>query len=152
MSFTSTAVFYDPETPGIEHKPCTALTSVVITGTPGSGPFQDADVSRTPSPRGQESERESHGGDSEARLAKMSTGGLISLSTLLLSGLLLEQHYLLARPCLPGNYTAKPSTADGRDTECAASAEPAQNVNQHKITQGTRQPHHHWSSIAKSFP
>lgn len=60
-----------------------------------------------PSPQGQESERESLGGVSEARLANMPAGGLITLSTLLLSALLFQQHYSLTWPCLPGNYTAE---------------------------------------------
>lgn len=77
---------------------------------PGSGPLQDAHVSRTPSPQGQESERESQEGDSEARVANISTGGLITLSTLLLSGLLFQQHYSHTGHRLPGNYTAEGET------------------------------------------
>ncbi|KAK9541352.1 hypothetical protein VZT92_001404 [Zoarces viviparus] len=68
---------------------------------------QDPGVSRAPSPQGQESERESQGGDSEASQANTPAGGLITLSTLLLSGPLFQQHYSLSRPGLPGNYTAE---------------------------------------------
>lgn len=41
----------------IEHKQFTAFASEVIIGKPGLGPLQDADVSRTPSPQGQEPEK-----------------------------------------------------------------------------------------------
>lgn len=75
----------------------------VSAGEPGPG----AGVSRTPSPQGQECERESRRGDFEARPANTPAGGLITLSTLLLSGLLFQQHYSLTEPCLPGNYTAE---------------------------------------------
>lgn len=79
----------------------------LTTGEPGPGPLRDAGVSRTPSPQGQECERESRGGDSEAGPANTPAGRLITLSTLLLSGLLFQQHYSLTGPCLPGNYTAE---------------------------------------------
>lgn len=83
------------------------FAQVVIMGKSGPGPLWDPGVSRTPSPEGQEFERESHEGDSGARLANTSAGSLITLSTLLLSGLLFQQHYSHTRPCLPGNYTAE---------------------------------------------
>lgn len=92
------------------HRVSTAFLWEVIVDKPGPRPFQDADVSRTPSPQGQESERESQEGDSEARVANISTGGLITLSTLLLSGLLFEKHYSLTGHRLPGNYTAEGET------------------------------------------
>lgn len=92
------------------HRVSTAFFWEVMVDKPGPGPLQDADVSRTPSPQGQESERESQEGDSEARVANIFTGGLITLSTLLLSGLLFEQHYSLTGHRLPGNYTAEGET------------------------------------------
>lgn len=39
--------------------------------------------------------------------ANTPAGALITLSTLLLSGLLFQQHYSLPCPCIPGNYTAE---------------------------------------------
>lgn len=68
---------------------------------------RSSDVSKAPGPQGQESERESQRGDSEARPANTAAGALITLSTLLLSELLFQQHYSLKRPCLPGNYPAE---------------------------------------------
>lgn len=102
------SVFHESETCfGIELKSGTAFAQVGTISKSGPGPLQDLGVSRTPSPQGQEFERESHGGDSEARLANTPAGSLISLSTLLLSELLFQQHYSHTRPCLPGNYTAE---------------------------------------------
>ncbi len=75
-----------------------------------------------PSPQGQEAERESLGGDSEARLANMPAGGLITLSTLLLSALLFQQHYSLTWPCLPGNYTAELVLPEGETVHSLGAA------------------------------
>lgn len=106
--FTFTSVLHESETClGFELKTASTFAQVVITGIWGRGPLQNPGVSRTPSPQGQEFERESHRGDSEAKLANTPAGSLITLSTLLLSGLLFQQHYSHTRPCLPGNYTAE---------------------------------------------
>lgn len=77
------------------------------------------DVSMALSPQGHESERESQRGDSEAGLANAPAGGLITLSTLLLSELLFQQHYSLTSPCLPGNYTAELVLPE-RERRCGA--------------------------------